>query len=148
MKSKYVGNLKIDKYDEDLYCSEPFEIPYFGNQKVTIGISHAYLRSTLEDSDEVLGKFLALNTENRNADSEIVNRYYNQSLNAGMTKPLNILKDQDVWNFVTPSEIIIDAGEKGALYIYISCGCKWNEEHGLQLIFKNGVQLTSAGGHQ
>jgi hypothetical protein len=53
----------------------------------------------------------------------------------------------DIWNFVYPTEIIVHWNENADFYLCVSCGCEWEEEHGLQLVFKDGKQLTRASGH-
>ena len=55
---------------------------------------------------------------------------------------------KDIWNFVTPTEIIKHWDEDGEFYLCVSCGCEWEEEHVLQLVvFKDGQTLTRASGH-
>ena len=66
----------------------------------------------------------------------------------GYTKSLGVKKIDEIWNFVRPSEIIIDWDENGDFYLNVSCECGWEEEHGLQLIFKDGLTLIRAGGHE
>ena len=35
-------------------------------------------------------------------------------------------------------------GDKG-IYISVECGCDWEEEHGLQLVLKNGLKVNKLG---
>jgi hypothetical protein len=37
-------------------------------------------------------------------------------------------------------------GDKG-IYISVECGCDWEEEHGLQLVLKNGLKVNKLGGY-
>jgi hypothetical protein len=37
-------------------------------------------------------------------------------------------------------------GDKG-VYISVECGCDWEEEHGLQLVLKNGQKVNKLGGY-
>jgi hypothetical protein len=34
--------------------------------------------------------------------------------------------------------------DKG-IYVSLECGCDWEEEHGMQLVFKNGLQVVKVG---
>jgi len=37
-------------------------------------------------------------------------------------------------------------GDKG-IYISVECECDWEEEHGLQLVLKNGLRVNKLGGY-
>ncbi len=37
-------------------------------------------------------------------------------------------------------------GDEG-IYISVECGCDWEEEHGLQLVLKNGLKINKLGGY-
>lgn len=147
MESKIVGQLKPLEYDTDFFESEPFAIPYFDNKKLKIGFVEAKHAPYLSEADEVLENFLKLTGEERIKDSQLVFNYYDETLKFGYTEQLDIKTVDEIWNFVYPSEIIIDCDEKGNFYLCVSCGCEWEEEHGLQLVFKDGLTLTRANGH-
>lgn len=147
MESKIVGQLKANEHDPDFFESEPFEIPFFDNKKLKIGFVEAEHQPYLDGADKVLENFLKLNSTDKIRNSEIVNHYYTETLRHGHTKPLNVSTSQDIWNFVTPTEIIIHWDENGDFFLCVSCDCEWEQEHGLQLVFKNGQTLTRASGH-
>ncbi|SHG40591.1 hypothetical protein SAMN04488109_0095 [Chryseolinea serpens] len=147
IESKIVGRLKPSEFDADFYTSEPFEIPYFDNIKMKIGFVEAKHGPYLEQADKTLRAFLSLNAVNRIQDSERVYKYYHETLKHGYTKPLTVKTSSEIWNHVSPGEIIIDWNEHGEFYLCVSCGCDWEEEHGLQLVFKDGETLTRASGH-
>ena len=147
MESKIVGQLKPNGYNLGFFESEPFEIPYFDNKKLKIGFIEAEHQPYLEGADKVLQNFFELKSSDKIENSEIVANYYFETLKHGYTKQLNIKKNQDIWNFVTPTEIIIQWDEYGDFFLCVSCECDWEEEHGLQLVFKNGHTLTSASGN-
>ena len=46
----------------------------------------------------------------------------------------------------TPTEISVDWDDNDQLYVIVFCECSWEEEHGLQLVFKDGKKLTRASG--
>ena len=35
-------------------------------------------------------------------------------------------------------------GDKG-IYISLECGCDWEKEHGMQIVFKNGLKVNKVG---
>ena len=102
---------------------------------------------TVISTDKMLENFIGLGSIDRIENSDIVHHYYSETLKYGYTKPLNIKTTKDIWNFVTPTEIVIHWDEDGEFYLCVSCECEWEEEHGLQLVFKDGLTLTRASGH-
>ena len=53
---------------------------------------------------------------------------------------LKIQDDQEVWQFVRPSIIMIyDEGHY--MTLSVECECDWEEEHGLQMDFYDGIEL-------
>lgn len=147
MESKIVGELESLNYDPNFFISKPYSIPYFSDKKLKIGFVDAMHEPYLFKADKVLENFLKLNQEERTKDSQLVFNYYKETLHLGYTKPLDIKVIEQVWNFVHPSEIIIDWDENGDFYLCISCECEWEDEHGLHLVFKDGLELTRASGH-
>lgn len=148
IKSRILGALNQDEFDPDLFMCNSVKIPYFDFKELNIGIYFAQIKDELEGAENVLENFLKLNSDNKIKDSKIVFKYYEQVLNFGQTENLNILEHKDIWNFTRPSEITISSEENGKFYISVSCGCKWEKEHGLQLIYENGKKLIRASGHE
>jgi hypothetical protein len=146
MISKIVGQLSPTDYDPDFFYSQPFPIPYFDNKKLKIGFVEAKFQPYLDSADRVLENFIELNPIDKIRDSELVNQYYSETLRHGYTKPLNVKTAKDIWNYVTPTEIILQ-WEDEDFYLCVSCECEWEQEHGLQLVYKNGQTLTRASGH-
>ena len=147
MNSKIVGQLSRTDYDPDFFYSQPFPIPYFDNKEIKVGFVEAEHQPYLDGADKMLENFIGLGSIDRIENSDIVHHYYFETLKYGYTKPLDIKTTKDIWNFVTPTEIIIHWDEDGEFYLCVSCECEWEEEHGLQLVFKDGLTLTRASGH-
>jgi hypothetical protein len=147
MKSQIVGQLKSVEHDEDFFESVPFEIPYFDNKKLKIGFIDAKYPPYLDSADRVLRNFLTLTPKERINDSELVFKYYDQTLKLGYINDLHVKTPSEIWNHVRANEIIIHYDENRAFYLCVSCDCDWEEEHGLQLVFNDGLTLTRASGH-
>jgi hypothetical protein len=147
MNSKIVGQLNPIDYDPSFFYSQPFPIPYFDNKKLKVGFVAAEHQPYLDGADKSLENFVRLSSIDRTENSDIVHHYYSEALKYGYTKPLDIKTTNDIWNFVTPTEIIIHLDETGDFYLCVSCECEWEEEHGLQLVFAKGQTLTRASGH-
>jgi len=147
MTSKIVGQLTTTNHDPDLFESKPFPIPYFDNKELKVGFVDAKHQPYLDSADRVLENFTKLSAIDRTNNSGMVHHYYSETLKNGYTVKLDVKTANDIWKFVTPTEIIIHGDENDEFYLCVSCECEWEEEHGLQLVFKNGQTLTRASGH-
>ena len=147
MNSKIVGQLTPTDYDPDYFESKPFPFPYFDNKELKVGFIDAKHQSYLDSADTILENFIKLSSIDKIKDSDIVHNYYSETLKYGYSKLLDITTEDNIWNFVTPKEIIIHWDEDGEFFLCVSCECDWEEEHGLQLVFKDGLKLTRASGH-
>lgn len=147
MNSKIVGPLGSTDFDPDFFESKPSPIPYFDNKELKVGFVEAKHQPYMDSADKTLANFIGLNSADKTEHSGIVHHYYSETLKYGYAKPLDLNTINDIWNFVTPTEIIIHWDEEGQFYLCVSCDCEWEEEHGLLLVFKNGQTLTRASGH-
>jgi hypothetical protein len=49
----------------------------------------------------------------------------------------------EIWTFVRPKAVYLEFHEvTGSVYATIACECDWEEEHGLQLVYKDGTTLS------
>ncbi len=56
---------------------------------------------------------------------------------------------KEVWAYICPTEIVLLKDrykEKKGVYINILCECDWEEEHGLQIVLKDGNHLVRVSG--
>jgi hypothetical protein len=147
MQSRIIGQLNPVDYDPDLFQSEPYSIPFFDHKELRVVFVDAKHEPYLIEADNVLENFLNLANNDRLKGSQLVFDYYKETLKFGYTQSLDIENMADIWNYVYPSEVFIHWDENGEFYLCVSCGCEWEEEHGLQLVFKDGKKLTRASGH-
>lgn len=61
-----------------------------------------------------------------------------------------IVGPHDIWEHVRfGGEALVMRrayGDRG-VYVSLECGCDWEEEHGLQIVFKNGLKVNKVGGY-
>lgn len=50
-----------------------------------------------------------------------------------------------VWDMVTFGQYPLVRQADGTWYVSLECGCAWEEEHGLQIVFRNGDTITKLG---
>lgn len=58
---------------------------------------------------------------------------------------LREIKDPNhIWNFIQPADIYVSrrAYQEQDIYVQVACECDWEQEHGLQLVFRQGKKLT------
>lgn len=150
--SKIIGRLKQEESFPDWWKSEKIAIPFFDNDKLTIIFMdfEPELDTTfIDEADQALRNFLALKTDDRNSISELVYKNCMDFLEAveydEIDEPLRQINNKsDIWNFIHPSEIYVTRRpyKDQDIYVFIACECDWEQEHGLQLVFRQGRKLT------
>lgn len=61
-----------------------------------------------------------------------------------------IVSPHDVWKHVRfggEAMVVRRAYCDRAVYVSLECACDWEEEHGLQIVFKNGLKVNKVGGY-
>ena len=142
MISKIAGQLIQDDHFEDWWNSKLIEIPYFQNKALKIVFTEAENESYFKLADIALDNFMQLSVSDRQNHSSKIIENYKQNLIFDYTPRLELKSDSEIWNYVYPADIILAQNETGEVFVLIECGCEWEEEHGLQLVFKNGQHLT------
>ena len=141
----------------DWWKSAAVEIPFFDNRKVSftfMDVDPMADTTFIEEADLALRNFLNLTTADRDIYSELVYKNCTDTLDElgydSVNEDLaNLNSPKGIWNFVKPSGIFVSRRHRRDqdIYLAVSCGCDWEEEHGLQLVFKQGKQLTRISGH-
>ena len=80
-------------------------------------------------------------------------QYYkdcNKDWDEGSERFISIESPADVWMHVQlgakPLVTRRGYGDQG-IYISVECECAWEEEHGLQIVFKNGLKINKIGAY-
>jgi hypothetical protein len=61
----------------------------------------------------------------------------------------NLTSPDKVWEYIHPLEIVVTKDRFGLdkeIYVQVLCNCDWEEEHGLQFVFKEGKELIRVSG--
>lgn len=124
------------------------KIPYFDNAEVEL-----VKNPDNPDAMAALEAFLTLTPANRGSDSRHVFAYYrdfheavggqdwlDQEMGIPETAP-------DIWNYVTPRTLDLQKGhgDDNSWYVMVEANCGWEEEHGLLLVWRDGVTLNKVG---
>jgi Domain of unknown function (DUF6985) len=132
------------------YYSKPIPVPMFGGKQCRIVLERYDEDERKEDFHVAIANFLSGSpTVLREAD-EALFRYYKDFEEWWLEDDNQPIKPADAWQHVRlGSEPIVcrrPYGDKG-IYISVECGCDWEEEHGLQLVLKNGLKVNKLGGY-
>ena len=150
--SKIIGKLSQNDGFPDWWESEKTAIPFFDNKELMITFIDfvpSQDKTFIAEADQALTNFFKLNGQDRMSISELAHKNCIDYLDAveydEEHEPLRQIKDKnEIWKFIQPLEIYVARGnyQEGDIYVQVICHCAWEQEHGLQLVFKQGKTLT------
>jgi len=150
--SEIIGALKQEDNFPDWWKSDEIEIPFFDNLKMAItfmDFEPEHDKRFIEEADQALRNFLKLNAQDRNSISGLAHKNCLDFLEAvgyeEADEPLKKIKDpKEIWEFIHPTEIYLTRRpyKEQDIYVLIACECDWEQEHGLQFVFRQGKKLT------
>lgn len=150
--SNIIGDLKQNNQFDDWWESEPIEIPFFDQKKLKITFTDLIPESDpnfLSEADQALQSFLSKSSIDRFALSSLAYKNCMDFLNSvgydDADKPLWDIKGKnEIWNFIYPYDIYVTRRHRRDrdIYINVTCECEWEQEHGLQFVFRKGGELT------
>lgn len=103
-----------------------------------------------EDFADAVGNFLAATDRLLTDATEYVHQYCldMQKLWGDAAPLLDISKPSEVWKYVDlGTEVVVmrDHDAERNVFVLLECNCAWEPEHGLQLVFRNGNQISKVG---
>lgn len=150
--SQVLGQLTQDNRFQDWWNKENVAVPFFSNTKLTItfmDFNPDLDTKFIAEADEALNSFLEMGDKQRLEISDLVYKNFDEIKKEVdypyWSEPLRQIKNSvEIWNFVQPTGILISRRAYGDqdIFIDVSCECEWEEEHGLQLVFRQGKKLT------
>ena len=150
--SQVIGQLEQDAKFKDWWKSKPVEIPFFDNKALTItfmDFTPGKDTAFLPEADQALTNFFKLHSADRNSISALAYSNCMDFLDAvgfdETDQPFSEIKDKnEIWKLIHPSEIYVTRRpyKEQDIYVQIACECDWEQEHGLQLVFRQGKKLT------
>ena len=144
-----LGELKAHVFRS--YCSDPIPIAMFGGKSCRIVLDGYDKAARKEDFHVAIANFLSGSPAILREADEPLFRYY-KTLEGWWLKSGHrpIASADELWRHVQFGDeawVVRRAhGDKG-IYVSVECNCDWEEEHGLQLVLKNGSKVNKLGGH-
>lgn len=150
--SKTIGVLHQHERFDDWWEGPSVPIPLFDQLPVKISFINLPSDETLDfllDADIALSNFLNLGPEARQQVAPLVWQNCKEMLEAidydEQDKKLwDIKASEEIWSFVQIKNVYIERRDRRGrdIYVTVSCECDWEQEHGLQLVFRQGKKLT------
>lgn len=150
--SKIIGRMLQDESFSECWKSEEIAIPFFDHIKLPIifmGFEPEHDQRFIEEADQALKHFLNLSSEDRYSISELVYLNCMDVLDTFDDDEADetfkqIKSKNEIWNFVQPTDIYVKRRpyNEQDIYVQVACECDWDQEHGLQLVFRQGKKLT------
>jgi hypothetical protein len=100
------------------------------------------------DFRDAILRFIAMSPQVLTDASIHVYAYYTDILNSGWGGSPEIPSAERVWDFVNfGTDAIVSRRGNGddRIYISLECGCDWEREHGLQIVFREGNFISKVG---
>lgn len=154
--SQVLGQLTQDDKLSDWWKSKAFKIPFFDNSELTIifmDFEPDQDKTFLQEADQALINFFKLNSADRNSISDLAYKNCMDFLDeVGFDEAGESLREiedkNEIWKFIYPSEIYVTRRpyNEQDMYVQVACECDWEQEHGLQLVFRQGKKLTRISG--
>ncbi len=149
IESRVIGKLKEDEQYEGWWESDFINIPFFDGKKLKITFLDLEDEKDLKEADLAIERFLQKGKIEREAISNLVYRNCMENLegvgyNEFNEKLWDIKDEKEIWKFVYPSGIEVTKRpyKEQDMYVQICCECEWEIEHGLQIIYRQGKQVT------
>lgn len=134
-----------DEYNQGWLFSEPMEVGYFPGVKIGVILEEYEADEKREEFWAALRNFLSLTTADRELASPHVFKNFRDVVEAVGPEDVDveITHPDDVWEHVTPDKIYISRRHRGdrKVYVLIAAECAWEEEHGLQIVYREGDDL-------
>jgi hypothetical protein len=132
------------------YYSKPVPVPMFGGKECRIVLEGYDEDERKEDFQVAIANLLSGSPAVLREADEPLYRYYKDLEEWWLENGNDPIAPADVWQHVRlggePMVSRRPYGDKG-IYISVECGCDWEEEHGLQLVLKNGLKINKLGGY-
>ena len=139
-----LGPLHVDKSIPEWLVSQPVTVPCFDNLPLTFTLNSLTAEDVV-DTSEAVAAFLGLGARDRMAASPFMFQNYRRMADAVSEADLDcwVMAPEEVWAHVHPTEVFVSRRRRdGIIYVQVTAECDWEREHGLQIIYRQGNELS------
>lgn len=138
---------KLERHDRfaDWLESSEVEVPYFDGARLGFVLEAFEADPAPDDFVSAIASFLRLTVDDRALATPYVFQNYLDFMEiAGEDDDVVIASADGVWSHVHPTRVHVSRRTKGdrRVYVQVSADCEWEDEHGLQLVFRDGSTLS------
>ena len=143
MNIPLLGRLDAEPDSPEWLKSQPRPVPFFDGQKLEF-VLDSLEESDKEDVNDAIASFLKLDPSDRLAASQYVFANYVKMAARDPDLDCRIESEDAVWDHVQPTAVCVSRRDRRdcAIYVAISANCDWDQEHGLQIVFRRGSELA------
>ncbi len=131
------------------YAGDTLNVPFL-DEELEFSVSDLKRGEALDDYSAAFRNFLALGAPTREEAARYVFKFYQECASrieeSGMEEfelDFIITEEAGVWEYVQLYTVTASRREAdGLVYIQATGNCDWEEEHGIQLVFREGKKLS------
>ena len=146
-----LGPVKQDAQFDDWLRREPLRIHVLGDVDCELILEGYEEDENKEEFHEAIHHFLSLDSSALIAVQDHIFQYYKEVIDYLSPDDewyVDIKQPDEVWQYVElcrePAVMRRPYGDK-KVYISLCCRCDWEQEHGLQIVFKQGLKVNKIG---
>ena len=145
MRLEQLGELTRHPDIEEWLQSELIDVGYFPEKRLRFILENIEDDEAQQDYAAAVVNFLKMTTADREVASLYVFKNYSEFVRTVGEDEIDvrIAVATDVWKHIQPSEVYVKRRRKEKkVYTAIAAECDWEPEHGLQIVYRNGNQLS------
>ncbi|MES2103027.1 MAG: hypothetical protein V4634_03350 [Pseudomonadota bacterium] len=146
MQIAQLGKLSKDEELDDWLVSAPVAVPYLGGMELEFVLEGMDGDAQPQEFAAAVASFLAKDkAEQALAAPHILETYHSAVAEMAPEKPACVINSaSEAWQHVQPEEVRVCRRQQGdrKVYVQLVADCDWDHEHGLQLVFRDGRDLS------
>lgn len=128
-----------------LYVSAPISVKVLSGERCEISVEGYDGDEDQEAFHGAIANFLSIEPPVLDEAESSIFQYYQDC--SSYVPELTIRSPDEVWRYIEFGDVMVSrdlSGDRG-IYVSIACRCDWEEEHGLQIVFRNGAEVNKVG---
>lgn len=145
-----LGELEIDQFD-DWLRSKPIVVNVLGGNQFEFILEEYEEDDSKEEYHKAIENFLSIDESVLKQAQNNIYQYYKDIFDQLVPDDdwyVKITSPEDIWKHIqfgaTPMVSRRPYGDQ-LIYISLECSCDWEREHGLQIVFKQGLYVNKIG---